>query len=68
MKMLEFINIVEEPIQNDLEVGMLFMEGRSLIAQKTSKKVGDWVTYYEVTEKTGNRIQYKPVSVKIEGE
>ena len=68
MRLIEFINIVEEPPHNELEVGMLFMEGRSLIAQKTSKKVGDWVTYYEVTEKAGNRIQYKPVSVKIEGE
>jgi hypothetical protein len=68
MKLLEFINIVEEPPHDKLEIGMLFMEGKSMISQKTSKKVGDWVTYYEVTDKTGRLIGYKPVSVKLEGD
>jgi hypothetical protein len=67
VKVFEFTEIQEEPKHNDLEIGMLFMEGKSMISQKSIKKPGDWVTYYEVTGKTGNLVEYKPVSVKLEG-
>jgi hypothetical protein len=68
MKLLEFINIVEEPDHDKLKEGVLFMDGKSMISQKTSKKVGDWVTYYKVTGKKGRLIEYEPVSVKLEGD
>lgn len=68
MKMVDFHNIIEDPPHDKLEIGMLFMEGKSMIVQKIAKRVGDWVTYYEVTGKTGKIVEYRPVSVKLEGE
>ena len=49
------------------KIGSKFLTGNSVIAQKENKKVGDIVTYYEVTGiDTRGNISYKPVYERME--
>lgn len=47
----------------DMEVGDRFLYGQRLISQKTNKKVGDPISYFEVimVSEDGKRIEYAPI-------
>jgi hypothetical protein len=66
MRNSEFIRmrcIEESENLKDLELGEHFLYGSRVIAQKTTKKIGDSISYFEViavNEETGN-IEYTPV-------
>ena len=46
---------------NDLKMGDYFLYGKSVIAQKETKKIGDSISYYEVISKSRNGIEYVPI-------
>lgn len=52
----------------NLPAGTRFLTGRQMMAQQETKKVGDEITYYIVTEsdKDGKNISYKPIYDKME--
>lgn len=64
MKKFDFIKmkeIEEEKDMDQLNIGDWFLYGRSLIAQKENKIVGQAISYYEIVDKSHNRVEYKPV-------
>ncbi len=54
---------VEELLTVTLEEGQNFLYGKSVIAQKDGKKIGDQITYFKVlkSENEGKNIEYTQV-------
>ena len=52
----------DEKDMKDLKVGDCFLYGQRVIAQKTNKKIGDPISYYQVigVTETGG-IEYTPI-------
>jgi hypothetical protein len=66
MKKFDFIKmkeIEEEKDMDQLNIGDWFLYGKSLIAQKENKIVGQAISYYEIVDvdKSHSRVEYKPV-------
>ena len=70
MKVREFAELpaIEDMSSVGLKVGMKFLTGLTVIAQQESKKVGQEICYYIVTDADvrGKDISYKPVYDKLE--
>jgi len=51
-----------------LSVGQKFLTGNAVMAQQESKKIGDMITYYLVTDadENGMNISFKPIYEKME--
>ena len=51
-----------------LKTGDKFLTGTKVIAQQETKKIGDEITYYVVTnaDELGKNVSYKPVYDKME--
>ena len=60
--------VVENLTTARLKAGTRFLTGRTMIAQQDSKKVGDEISYYLVTDDGGDgkNISYKPIYDKME--
>jgi len=55
MKISEFHNLPEvSPHIGEAIVGNLFLQGTSMIEQKTTKKIGDGVSMYKVIDASEN--------------
>jgi hypothetical protein len=65
MREKDFHELPEGP--KDYIVGECFLEGKSVIAQKATKKPGDLITYFKIIEIKGDKkIEYIPVIEKME--
>jgi hypothetical protein len=49
-----------------LNIGDCFLEGETIIEQKVTKEVGDFITYYKVTDIKNGVISYTPTYDKLE--
>jgi hypothetical protein len=61
---------ITDEIFFNLDVGDMFLYGESVIKQKTSKNIGDSITYYIITEKrdsSNNSVCYEAFIEKLEG-
>ncbi len=55
MKVAQFQNLPEAaPSPTTAVTGECFLQGERMIEQKTTKRVGDDITYYVVSDKTSN--------------
>ncbi|HRR48564.1 MAG TPA: hypothetical protein P5293_01100 [Bacteroidales bacterium] len=65
MKEKEFMELPIGP--KDYVVGECFLEGKSIVVQRDTKKVGDLITYFKIIEIKGDkRIEYVPVIERLE--
>lgn len=69
MKQFIFQKLPE--ITNESQMKLLkkydrFLYGKSMVAQKESKDVGQEITYFEVIKNEGLNIEYKPIYDKLE--
>lgn len=60
-KRLKTFDDENEKKMKELNVGDYFLYGRSIIAQKENKKVGEQITYYEVISKSHSGVEYTPI-------
>jgi len=61
------LEIEEEKDMDKLDVGDIFLYGRSVIAQKANKEIGESISYYKVIAKTVNGVEYTPIFDYMEG-
>jgi len=67
MRVLEFNNLPEVPPRiGAAKVGDLFLQGKNMIEQKQTKKVGDIVSMYKVTDVSENGYLTTPYYEKLE--
>jgi hypothetical protein len=55
------VAIEEEKEMDKLDIGDYFLYGKSIIAQKETKKAGHPITYYQVIGKSHGRVEYTPI-------
>jgi len=70
MKISNFIkirSIKPDEYMGGLNIGDIFLYGNSMVEQISTKKIGDYVTYYSVTNVTDRGITYEPIMEKLEG-
>lgn len=60
-KRLQVFDEENEKKMRELNIGDHFLYGKSIVAQRENKKVGDAISYYEVIGKSHNGIEYTPV-------
>lgn len=62
MRMKEIEDAIEDAEKMDeLEKGDIFLYGKSLIAQKQTKIVGQSISYFQIIKKEGSRVEYTPI-------
>ncbi len=66
MRKTEFMRLLEidhgsEEKMDDLKIGDNFIYGKSLIAQKQNKVVGESISYFQIIQKEGSRVEYTPI-------
>ena len=64
MKKMDFARLKELDDDMDMsgmKVGDKFLYGKNIISQKSSKEVGQPITYYEVIEKEGSNAVFMPI-------
>jgi hypothetical protein len=60
-KFMKMIEIEEAEKMDELNKGDVFLYGTSLIAQKQNKTVGQSISYFQIIQKEGSRIEYTPI-------
>jgi hypothetical protein len=58
MRLIEFEDMADT---NRLKIGECFLYGKSVINQKSTKDVGQEISYYKVVSKSQCGIEYAPV-------
>ena len=66
-KWLRIVIVESNDSINKLEVGNVFLEGDRIISQRETKRIGNFITYYKVTNNNNKGlVSYVPITEKLE--